>query len=110
MVERPLVTVHWEDSDTTSRGLDPTNSIKFLENYRRYLSPRAASAFVLQQTVFSLLRVHRRKEALLLLRRHSNFAHLRLLDVILLASLIVFADDRIPRTLVAAKDAIRHRI
>jgi glycosyltransferase involved in cell wall biosynthesis len=107
MVEKPLVTVHWEEMQSTARGLNPAKSLEFVSSYRQYLSARAVSGFVLQQVVFRLLRARCRREGLAALRHHVRFKHMRLVDWILLISLLLFADDRVAKFFVAARNSLR---
>ncbi len=106
MIEKALVTVHWEDFHATARGLNPAKSLEFAGQYRHYLSARAASGFVLQQVVFRLLKARCRRQGLDVLRRNVRIRHLRPLDWILLMSLYLFADDRVCKFLIAARNLL----
>lgn len=103
MVEEPLVIVHWEDLHATSRGQSPARSIQFFNTYQRYLSPKAANAFCLQHIIYRQMRLGNRIRALRLLYRYTNPRYMSLLDVVKLASLLFFRDERIATTIAEMK-------
>lgn len=109
MIEKPLVTVHWEDLVTSGRGLNPARTFAFLANYGQYFSAPAASGFILRQVVFPLLKERRRREARHAARQYVSAKYLRLVDWVSLLSLFVFADDRMARCLVSARDSIQRQ-
>lgn len=103
MVPEPLTRVHWEDFHTTGRGLNLENSLRFLSEYRQFLSPKAQSGFINQQIVTRLLMAGRRTQAI----KHSIFHvrpwHLRMADHSVNISHLLFGDARIATILAELK-------
>lgn len=106
MADESLVTVHWETLHDTARGLEPSRSLDFVREYQQYLTPEAASGFMLGQIVYRLLRARRRKEAVSMLRRHLNATHLRGRDWLRLISMYIFADERIPNAAIMLRNRL----
>lgn len=98
MVEDPLVTVHWEELHTSSRGLDPDRSLDFVREYDGYFGSKAKAGFIFREIVSRLLRARRRQQATRILLKQIPLSRLCLRNIPRLVSLYVFADDRIPRS------------
>lgn len=109
MVDEPLVVVHWEDLHQTGRGLDPENSLAFLRDYRRFLSPGARSGFVYGQVVMRLFRAGRRLAAMRYFLQHVRPWHLGLAQHVSLLSAVVFGDARVARALAGVKRRLAAR-
>jgi len=90
-----LVKVHWEDIHSTCRGLNPFRSMEFLDEYKIYMNPKSQTSFVLQQIVFQLLRVGKRRKALGVLQKRASWKLMGFVEVLTLLSLFLFADDRL---------------
>lgn len=103
MVPEPLVVVHWEDLHQSARGLDPESSLRFLDEYEKFLSPKARSGFVYSQIVSRLLGAGRRGKALGYAARHIKPWHLSLVQHVSLISGLIFGDARISRYLARIK-------
>jgi glycosyltransferase involved in cell wall biosynthesis len=106
MVKEPLVVVHWEDMHQTLRGLDPARSLTFLRDYRRFLSPRAQSGFVLAQIVMRLAGAGRRIEALRYSLIHVRPWRLSLFQNLNLISGLVLGNSKIVVVLALIKRLI----
>lgn len=109
MVPEPLVIVHWEDLHQTARGLNPSQSLAFLQEYRGFLSPKAQSGFVNGQIVMRLLAGRRRIEAFQNLFRHVRPWHLSLVQHVSVLSGLIFGDARFARWLACLKRAWANR-
>ncbi|NEQ81737.1 MAG: hypothetical protein F6K26_16225 [Moorea sp. SIO2I5] len=103
MLEEPLVTVHWEDFHTSSRGLNPDKSLFFLQEYSKFLSDRAISYFVIQQIVLRLLKNRQRLAAMSIALKFVNLLHLKIFDYLNLTSHFIFSDSRIVSLLAKLK-------
>lgn len=103
MVEEPLSIVHWEDLHATPRGQSPEKSIAFLNAYKKYLNPKASTAFCLRQIIYRQLRVGGWFLAWKIFRENVMLKHLKLVDIVNLLSLIVFRDERLTMFLAKSK-------
>jgi glycosyltransferase involved in cell wall biosynthesis len=106
MIPEPLVVVHWEDFHQTARGLNPSRSLEFLNEYKGYLSPRARSGFVFDQIVMRLMGVGRRVEALNYACRYVRPWHLSPVRFVSLISTVIFGDTRISSGLAVIKRSL----
>jgi glycosyltransferase involved in cell wall biosynthesis len=68
IAEEVLYILHWEDYHISQRGFIPDVTVRFLEDYRPYLSPSAQSNFIYCHLIGRLFSYGRRKEALQSLR------------------------------------------
>lgn len=99
MTALPLAIVHWENLRSSGRGFSESRSLSFLREYRRYLSPRAESGFIIQQIVFRSLQSGMKAAGWRNLFLHCNPRHLTLLDWMNVLSLTAFGDARIAASL-----------
>jgi glycosyltransferase involved in cell wall biosynthesis len=109
MVSKPLVVVHWEDLHASKRGLSPEGSLTFLEEYGRFLSPKARSGFVLQQIVLRSLRGGSKRDAWMALMGHVQFRYVSPMTWLHILSLFIFGDARLVRSLASIKARILGR-
>jgi glycosyltransferase involved in cell wall biosynthesis len=107
MVEEPLVIVHWENLHSTTRGQSTEKSIAFLSIYKKYLTPKALTAFYLRQIIYRQLRSGKWRVAWRLFRENIILKHLGLLDYVNLVSIILFRDERAAKLLAKSKKLLQ---